>query len=118
MRVLESGNMGVGAVVRKLLRALLPNRPSFGMGIRLIAFNPVRLLAAFAGIGVAVTVMFVELGLLTGLLNSQALMATLVRGELAVLSEARTDLHKWNGMSRIRLNQIAAGDGVEQVIPV
>ena len=118
MRALEGGNFGVGTLVRKLLRALLPNRSSFGMGIRLIAFNPVRLLAAFAGIGVAVTVMFVELGLLTGLLNSQALMASVVRGELVVLSEARTDLHKWNDLSRIRLNQIAANEGVERVIPV
>lgn len=89
-----------------------------GTGIRLIAFNRLRLLAAFAGVGVAVVVMFVELGLLLGILNSQALMATLIRGDLVVLSEGRTDLHKWDRLNRIRLNQIAAADGVAEVIPV
>jgi putative ABC transport system permease protein len=90
----------------------------FGTGIRLIAFHRVRLLAAFAGVGVAVVVMFVELGLLMGILDSQALMATLIRGDLVVMSEERTDLHKWDRMNPIRLNQIAAVDGVAEVIPV
>jgi putative ABC transport system permease protein len=118
MRDSDGKNSGLFARARAVLRAFSPKRSSFGMGIRLIAFNPVRLLAAFAGIAVAVAVMFVELGLLTGLLNSQALMASVVRGELVVLSEARTDLHKWNDLSRIRLNQIAAAEGVERVIPM
>jgi len=89
-----------------------------GLGLRLIAFNRLRLLSAFAGIGVAVTVMFVEFGLLMGILNSQSLMATLVAGDLVVVSEARTNLHKWDNMNRIRLNQIAAVPGVADVIPV
>jgi putative ABC transport system permease protein len=91
---------------------------SLGIGIRLIAFNRLRLLAAFVGVGVAVVVMFVELGLLLGILNSQALMATLIRGDLVVLNEGRTDLHKWDRMNRIRLNQVAATSGVANVIPV
>jgi len=118
MRDSDRKNSGLFVLARNILHAFSPKRSSFGMGIRLIAFNPARLLAAFAGIAVAVAVMFVELGLLTGLLNSQALMASVVRGELVVLSEARTDLHKWNDLSRIRLNQIAAADGVERVIPM
>ena len=89
-----------------------------GLGLRLIAFNPVRLFAAFAGVAVAVTVMFVELGLLMGILDSQAMMATLVRGDLVVLDEGRTDLHKWDRLSRIRLNQITAVSGVSEVVPV
>lgn len=91
---------------------------TLGTGIRLIAFNRLRLLAAFAGVGVAVAVMFVELGLLLGILNSQALMATLIRGDLVVLDEGRTDLHKWDRLDRIRLIQVAAVPGVEKVIPV
>jgi len=93
-------------------------RASLGIGIRLIAFNPLRLLGAFAGVGVAVAVMFIEFGLLMGILNSQALMATLIRGDLVVLDEGRTDLHKWDRLSRIRLNQIAAAHGVGDVIPI
>ncbi len=99
-------------------RDWLPLQHPPGIGVRLIAFNRLRLLAAFAGIGVAVAVMFVEFGLLMGILNSQSLMATLVRGELVVVNEARTNLHKWDSMNRIRLNQIAADPDVERVIPV
>ncbi len=118
MRALEGKPANIVAAILASLRSLWSMRSSFAVGVRVITFNPKRLLAAFAGIGVAVTVMFVELGLLTGLLNSQALMASLMRGELVVMSEARTDLHKWNTMSRIRLNQIAASESVEKVIPV
>ena len=118
MRISESKAPEFVTSILAGLRGFWPMRSSFGMGVRVITFNPKRLLAAFAGIAVAVTVMFVELGLLTGLLNSQALMASLMRGELVVMSEARTDLHKWNNMSRIRLSQIAASESVENVIPV
>ena len=118
MHPLESKPSNFVAYIWASLSAYLLIGSSFGIGIRLIAFNPMRLLAAFAGIGVAVTVMFVELGLLTGLLNSQALMASVIRGELVVMNEARTHLHKWDNMSPIRINQIAAAEGVEKVIPV
>jgi putative ABC transport system permease protein len=118
MRKLESKPSVFAASLWSGLGANFLMRSSFGMGVRLIAFNPIRLLAAFAGIAVAVTVMFVELGLLTGLLNSQALMASVIRGELVVMSEARTHLHKWDNMNPIRINQIAAVEGVEKIIPV
>ena len=88
------------------------------LGIRILAFRWARLLAAFAGIGVAVVVMFIELGLLLGILDSQALVADLVRGELVVVSQARTNLHKWNEFDRIRLYQIGSLPGVDSVLPV
>lgn len=88
------------------------------LGIRLIAFNRTRLLAAFAGMAVAVVIMFVELGLLLGVLDSQAMMADLVRGDLVVMSRGRTNLHKWNELDRIRLSQIGGLAGVADVIPV
>lgn len=89
-----------------------------GLGVRLLVFSRLRLLAAFAGIAVAVVVMFVELGLLIGILDSQALMATLVRGDLVAVNVARTNLHKWDTMERIRVSQIAGATEVERVIPV
>ncbi len=89
-----------------------------GLGIRLLAFNPARLLAAFAGIAVAVVIMFVELGLLVGVLDSQAIMADLVRGDLVMMSRGRTNLHKFNDFDRIRLSQIAGLSGVGEIIPI
>jgi putative ABC transport system permease protein len=88
------------------------------LGIRLIAFNRLRLLAAFSGMAVAVVIMFVELGLLLGVLDSQAMMADLIRGDLLVMSSSRTNLHKWNELDRIRLSQIASLSGVADAIPV
>jgi putative ABC transport system permease protein len=89
-----------------------------GLGIRLLIHNPGRLFAAFAGMAVAIVVMFVELGLLLGILDSQALMATLIRGDLVVLSSARTNLHKWDNIAQIRLHQVAALPDVERVVPI
>jgi putative ABC transport system permease protein len=67
---------------------------------------------------VAVVIMFVELGLLLGVLDSQAMMADLIRGDLLVMSSSRTNLHKWNELDRIRLSQIASLPGVADAIPV
>src|SRR5262249_51808355 len=69
-------------------------------------------------VAVAVVVMLVQLGLLWGILDSQALIATLVRGELVVISSARTNLHKWNDLERVRLAQIAGVQGVSSVTPI
>ena len=89
-----------------------------GLGLRVISYNKVRLLAAFCGMAVAVVIMFVELGLLNGVLDSQAMMADLVRGDLIVMAQGRTNLHKWNRLDRIRLSQIAGMEGVAAIIPV
>jgi putative ABC transport system permease protein len=91
---------------------------SLGLGIRLLAFGWTRLLVAFSAIAVAVVIMFVELGLLLSVLDSQALMADLVKGDLVVMSAARTNLHKWNDIDRIRLSQIAGLPDVERVVPI
>ena len=61
-------------------------RGGMGLGIRLLAFGRTRLLVAFAGISVAVVIMFVELGLLLGILDSQAMIADLVKADLVVMS--------------------------------
>ena len=89
-----------------------------GLGIRLIAQHRTRLFAAFAGIAVAIVIMFVELGLLQSILDSQSLIAGLVNSELVVMNRARTNLHKWNNFEPIRLNQIAGIPGVADVVPM
>lgn len=90
----------------------------FGLGLRLLVHNPGRLFAAVGGVAMAVAIMFVELGLLFGVLDSQALIATLVRGDLVVMNLARSHLHKWNEIDEIRLGQIAGLPGIEQVVPI
>jgi putative ABC transport system permease protein len=93
-------------------------RGGIGLGARLLADSKIRLLAAVAGIGMAVTIMFVEAGLLYGVLDSQALIATVVRADLVVMHLERTNLHNWNKLDRIRLDQVAGVDGVDRVIPI
>ena len=89
-----------------------------GLGIRLLALSRGRFLAAFAGVAVAVIIMFVELGLLQSILDSQSRLATIVNSELVVLNRARTNLHKWNSIDSIRLHQIAGIPGVAGVVPL
>ena len=89
-----------------------------GLGLRFLAHNPVRLAAAVAGVAVAVLIMFVELGLLLGVLNSQAMVASRINGDLVVMDQARVDLHKWTDVRDIRLHQIAAVPGVADVVPI
>jgi putative ABC transport system permease protein len=69
-------------------------------------------------IAVGVTIMFIEIGLLQGILDSQALIARVTRGDLMVMNQARVDLHRWDPVNRFELAQIAAVPGVAAVTPV
>ncbi len=89
-----------------------------GLGLRFLTHNPWRFAGALVGVAVAVTIMFVELGLLLGVLESQALVARRITGDLVVMDQARIDLHKWTDIRDIRLKQIAAQPGVAEVIPI
>ncbi|HEY4125841.1 MAG TPA: FtsX-like permease family protein [Rhizomicrobium sp.] len=89
-----------------------------GLGLRFLAHNPMRLAAAVAGVAMAVVIMFVELGLLLGVLNSQAMVASRIDADLVVMDRARIDLHKWTDVRDIRLHQIAAQPGVADVVPI
>jgi putative ABC transport system permease protein len=89
-----------------------------GLGTRLLAYSLPRLFAASASIAIAVVIMFVELGMLSGMLDSQSTIATLVRGDLVVMNITRAHLHDWNTIDAIRLTQIAAIPGVDRVAPI
>lgn len=93
-------------------------RHRWGLGIKLLAHNPLRLAGAWAGLAVAVAIMFIQLGLLDGILNSQSAVASLVRGDLVVMNRVRTNLHNWNEFEPVRLPQIAALPAVQSVIPL
>lgn len=93
-------------------------RHRWGLGLRLLAHDRLRLLGSWAGLAVAVTIMFVQLGLLQAILDSQSLAATLVRGDLVVMNRIRSNLHNWNEFEPVRLSQISALPQVQSVTPV
>jgi putative ABC transport system permease protein len=88
------------------------------LAMQMLLHNRRRLLGMSLSVAIGVVVVFVEMGLLQGILDSQALIATLVRGDLIVMSKARTDLHRWDKLDGIRISQIAAVSGVARVMPV
>jgi putative ABC transport system permease protein len=88
------------------------------LGLRLLGHDKWRLVAMAASIAVGVVIMFVELGLLQGILDSQALITNLVRGDLMVMNKSRVDLHRWDTINRVELAQIAAVPGIDSVAPV
>jgi putative ABC transport system permease protein len=92
--------------------------PRLDLGWRLLVHNRLRLLVASASVAMGVVIIFVELGLLLGMLNAQALIAHLVRGDLLVMNIARVTLHRWDKIDLVRLDQVAAVPGVARVSPV
>jgi putative ABC transport system permease protein len=92
--------------------------PRFDLAIRLLAHNRLRLLIASASVAMGVVIIFVELGLLLGMLEAQSLIANLVRGDLLVMNIARVSLHRWDKIDPVRLDQAAAVPGVARVTPV
>jgi putative ABC transport system permease protein len=101
------------------LRSLFENLPApFLLGVRLAAFDSVAFGAAVAGLAIGVLVMFVEIGFLVAILQAQARIATLVRGDLIIMSAARTSLHDWRRFDRVRLAQALGYKQVKQAIPI
>lgn len=88
------------------------------LGLRLLIHDKRRLFAMSASIAVGVVIMFLQLGLLEGVLDAQAIVARFVRGDLLVMNQARVDLQHWDTINRFELAQIAAAPGVGKVTPV
>jgi putative ABC transport system permease protein len=106
----------MSALITRLRALLGAGHPDFALGVRLLAFNRLRLLAALGGIGVAVLVMFVELGLLQTILGAQAGIAKLAQGDLVMMHQGRSNLHDWTRFESIRLAQAAADPDVAEAI--
>lgn len=101
------------------LRSFVERLPaSFLLGVRLAASDSVAFGASVIGLAVGVLVMFVEIGFLISILQAQARIATLVRGDLIIMSAARTSLHDWRRFDRVRLAQALGYKEVEQAIPI
>jgi putative ABC transport system permease protein len=92
--------------------------PRIGLGLTLLLHNRLRLLIASASVAMGVVIIFVELGLLLGMLDAQSIIANLVRGDLLVMNIARISLHRWDKIDRVRLDQAAAVAGVARVTPI
>ncbi|HEY1614782.1 MAG TPA: FtsX-like permease family protein [Rhizomicrobium sp.] len=89
-----------------------------GLGVQLLIHQRVRLAIATASVAMGVVIIFVELGLLQGVLDAQSLIATRVRGDFLAMNVARINLHRWDKIDLVRLRQIAAVPGVSRVTPV
>lgn len=114
--------MGSGSAVSSTqpvgLRPMSSWLTQASFGLRLLAASPATLVSGIGGMTVAVLVMLVQIGLFQGILHSQALIATLVRGDLVAMNRARSNLHQWSELEPIRVRQIAAVAGVERVMPI
>lgn len=88
------------------------------LGVRLFLHNRRRFAAAVAAVAVAAVIMFVEYGFLSGVLDAQANIADLMRADLVAMDHSRANLHRWDTMNPVRLDQIAAIPGVAKTIPI
>jgi putative ABC transport system permease protein len=88
------------------------------LGARLLWRRPRRLVPAIGGILVAVTIMFVEMGMLSGVLEAEARTASLVRADLIVMPTLGANLHSGSPLPLIRLEQVAGVSEVARVMPV
>jgi putative ABC transport system permease protein len=80
--------------------------------------RPQRLVPAIGGIAMAVTIMLVEAGMLSGVVEAQAQMAALVRADFIVMHRLRSNLHDGTPLPMIRMAQIAGLAEVDRVMPV
>jgi putative ABC transport system permease protein len=92
--------------------------PRIVLALRLLLHNRLRLLISSASVAMGVVIVFVELGLLLGMLDAQSIIANLVRGDLLIMNVARLNLHRWDKIDLVRLDQAAAIPGVARVTPI
>lgn len=88
------------------------------LGLRLLWHDKLRLLSMSASVAVGVVIIFVELGFLWGILDAQALVATVARGQFLVMNKTRADLHHWDKIPAAELTLFNGVPGVAKVMPV
>jgi putative ABC transport system permease protein len=66
----------------------------------------------------AVVIMFVEAGMLSGVLNAQANLANLARADLVIMSRLRSNLHNWTRIRMAWLVDAAGTEGVARLMPI
>lgn len=90
----------------------------YRLGVQILLYGKWRCLAASLGIAMGVVIMFLEAGFFFGVLESQARIASLIRGDLVVQHRSQTHLNKWQEFPAIRISQIEAIAGVASVAPI
>ena len=85
---------------------------------RNIVHNKVTMVISGAAVALAVVIMFMELGFLNGLYDSQTGALRLFRGDLVMLSRMQHMFVMHEMFERTRLQQVAGFEGVEATYPV
>src|SRR6266550_3108981 len=85
---------------------------------RNIVHNKITMLVSIAAVAFAVVIMFMELGFLNGLYDSQTGALAFLRADLVMVSRALHIFNTHETFPRTRLQQAAGFDGVKGVYPV
>lgn len=85
---------------------------------RNITHNKVRMFISIAAVALAVLIMFMELGFLNGLYDSQTGALRSVRADLLMVSRALHIFNIYETFPRSRLRQVAGFNGVSGVYPI
>ena len=85
---------------------------------RNIVHNKITMFVSIAAVAFAVVIMFMELGFLNGLYDSQTGVLTFLRADLVMVSRALHIFNTHETFPRFRLQQAAGFDGVKGAYPV
>jgi putative ABC transport system permease protein len=85
---------------------------------RNVVHNKISLLVSTAAVAFAVVIMFMELGFLNGLYDSQTSVLTFLRADLVMVSRALHIFNSHETFPRVALEQAAGVDGVKGAYPV
>jgi putative ABC transport system permease protein len=107
--------MAIYSLVREQMRNWVHRTP---VAWRNIVHDKVKMILSIAAVAFAVIIMFMELGFLNGLYDSQTSVLEFFDAELMMVSRALQIFNAHETFDRARLVQTAALDGVKGVYPV
>jgi putative ABC transport system permease protein len=84
---------------------------------RIMTHSRRRLALALCGIAFSVLIMFLEMGFYNGLMDSQAMLPSLLNADLVMLHVKRTSLLESHRFPPLRLSMIQAYDDVAEAVP-
>jgi len=86
--------------------------------LNMLTHNKARLCLSLCGITFATLVLFMGIGFFNGLNDSQANLATLVKGDLVMMNTRSRSINGFQKMDRTRLFRALAFDEVVEAIPI
>lgn len=96
----------------------MPNVPAVPLAWKNLAHDPVRFALFAAGVGFAVVLMGVQLGIMFAMLDGYTLLVDKIKGDLVLINPDRASLIFREGVSKRRLEQARTVPGVEAVHPL